>query len=68
MITFDAFLVFLFASSLPICYIMIMRHFIEGGQSANEAGTSAASSKVRKQANDRSSYFGHSHDSLSAAH
>ena len=33
MITIDAFLVFLFASSLPVVYLLIMRHFIEGGGS-----------------------------------
>ena len=32
MITLDAFLVFLFAASLPVCYLLIMRHFIEGGE------------------------------------
>lgn len=30
MITLDAFLVFLVAASLPIIYLLILRHFLEG--------------------------------------
>ncbi|MBT5709269.1 hypothetical protein N9B57_01660 [Verrucomicrobia bacterium] len=46
MITFDAFLVFLIAASIPVAYIFIVRHIIEGGQPSSNV---ASQSRIEKQ-------------------
>ncbi len=65
MITLAEFLVFLFAASLPVCYLLIMRHFIEGSASSSADGERV---RVAEKKVDRSKFAAHGAPSLATSH
>jgi hypothetical protein len=63
MIPFDAFLVFLVAASLPVTYLFIARHIIEGGQPSSNVA-----SQVRVEKRQKTDLISHYHGSTVASH